>query len=237
MQAAERNLYVRAQRKRRGNGRSAIRQVERERQRLGRDLHTGVGQTLSAIRLQLEVIAVAVPDPPGPVRQALSRISTLANDALEQVRSISRRLHPPEWQRLTLETALQQLWDTSGIPQRFEASLRLENLPREPELEVKVLVYRAAQEALSNLTRHAGATRIYMALERRGERLALTIQDNGVGFDAGGFFAAPASVTAGIGLRAIREQAEALGGEFHIESGAAGTKLEITAPFSVREPG
>ena len=60
------------------------------------------------------------------------------------------RLHPPEWQRLTLESALQQLWDISGIPEKYQVSLHIQPLPREPELEVKVLMYRAAQEALSN---------------------------------------------------------------------------------------
>jgi two-component system NarL family sensor kinase len=235
LQAVERNLYTRVRQQKRGGGRQAIRQMERERQRLGRELHTGVGQMLAAIRLQLEVIAVQLPEPPGPVRQALERISTLASDALEQVRSISKRMHPPEWQRLTLEAALQQLWEMSGIPQRFEASLRLETLPREPDQEVKVLFYRAAQEALSNLTRHARATRIEMTLRGQGDGAALQIRDNGVGFDAAKLWTAPASVSSGIGLRSIREQAAALGGKLEIESGPLGTTLSVSAPYSPPE--
>jgi len=116
LQRAERDLSIFARQRRQGNGRGAVRQIELERQRLGRELHTGLGQMLAAIRLQLEIVAALLPDPPTLVQQALSRISTLANEALEQVRSVSVRLHPPEWQRLTLETALQQLWDISGIP-------------------------------------------------------------------------------------------------------------------------
>jgi signal transduction histidine kinase len=161
-------------------------------QRPGRELHTGLGQMLAAIRLQLETVAALLPDPPTLVQQALSRISTLANEALEQVRSVSSRLHPPEWQRLTLEAALQQLWDLSGIPQRFEASLRIQPLPHEPDLEVKVLMYRAAQEALSNVVRHARATRVDAALETRDDRMILTIQDDGVGFDVAGLLRGPA---------------------------------------------
>ncbi|HTS32219.1 MAG TPA: histidine kinase [Bryobacteraceae bacterium] len=232
LQHVERNLSTRARQQRRPGGRLSIVQIERERQRLARELHTGIGQMLAAIRLQLEVIAAQMPDPPALVKQSLGRISTLANDALEQVRSVSRRLHPPEWQRLALETALAQLWEMSGIPQRFETSLSLAPLPHEPALEVKVLMYRAAQEALSNLTRHSRATRIDLTLEPVGETLVLTIQDNGVGFDVAKQFSAPASVASGIGLRSIREQAHSVGGKLIVESSPVGTKLEVSAPFS-----
>jgi signal transduction histidine kinase len=232
LQLAERDLFTFAWRQRRGSGRWAVRQIELERQRLGRELHTGLGQMLAAIHLQLEIIAARLPDPPAMVQQALSRISTLANEALEQVRSVSRRLHPPEWQRLTLEAALEQLWDISGIPQRFEASLCIQPLPHQPDLEVEVLMYRAAQEALSNLARHARATRVGAALETRDDRMILTIQDDGVGFDVAGLLRGPASVASGIGLRSIREQAAALGGELEVESGPAGTKLVVSVPFS-----
>lgn len=235
LQTAERSLSTRVRQHKRGDGRQAIRQIERERQRLGLELHTGVGQLLAAIRLQLEVIAAQLPAPPDPVQQALERISALAVDALGQVRSISRRLHPPEWQRLTLESALQQLWELSGIPQRLDGTLSLETLPRQPEHEVKVLLYRAAQEALSNLTRHSKATRIEMTLHAAGDRLALKIQDNGVGFSVARLWSAPASVSSGIGLRSIRDQADAIGGKLQIESGPLGTTLIVTAPFAPLE--
>ena len=215
-----------------GAGGRAVRQVELERQRLGRDLHTGVGQLLTAIRLQTESIEMQLPEAPPLVRQALQRISTLAHDALEQVRALSSRLHPPEWQRLTIGEALRQLWDLSGIPQKFDASLRIEPLPREPGLELKIVTYRAAQEAFSNLTQHAQATRVEASLETRGGSLVLTVCDNGAGFDAARLFAAPASLASGIGLRSIREQAAGLGGRIDIRSGPAGTTLEFSAPYS-----
>ena len=230
----ERLLYGRAQRRRGRGGRKAVRQIEMERQRLGRELHTGVGQGLAAIRLQLEVIAAELPSPPDAVAQALANISTLAADTMEQARSLSRRLHPPEWQRLSLESAIRQLWEISGVPQRFAASLRVDPLPWEPQLEVKILTYRALQEALSNLVRHSEATRIDVALEVRDGELVLSIRDNGVGFNAAAMFSAPASVASGIGLRSIRETAQELGGRLEVESGAHGTKLVVSvAPFPV----
>jgi len=223
---------ARSVRRRRGPGElRALRQIELERQRLGRELHTSVGQQLSAIRLQAEVIAAELPPGQGPLQQAVDRIFALSADALEQVRSISKRLHPPEWQRLSLAAALEQLWELSGIPERFEASLRIGPLPREPELDAKILLYRAAQEAVSNLIRHSRATRVEVALEEREGELVLRFQDNGVGFDVDRVFSAPPRVTDGIGLRSIREQAESLGGKLALASGREGTTLEVVVPF------
>lgn len=231
LQRMEHTLSTRTRRLRRSGGPATIRQLELERQRLGRELHTGVGQLLAAIRMQLEVIGAQLPGPSLLVQQALAHISNLAADALEQVRTISKRLHPPEWQRLTLEAALRQLWESSGVPQLIEATLELRPLAQEPALEVKVLLYRAAQEALSNLTRHARATRVTITLEPRAEGIALVVWDDGVGFDVQALLAAPASISAGIGLRSIRDQALAVGGKLEIESGPNGTKLEVTAPY------
>jgi two-component system, NarL family, sensor kinase len=234
LEAAAYRLSERVRRRRRGAaGGTALRQIERERLRLGRELHTSVGQVLAAIRLQLEVVDTGLDGPPAGVRQALDRISGLLANALEQVRSISHRLHPPEWQRLRIEAALQQLWEISGIPQNFEASLEVHGLPREPDPEIKALLYRSMQEALSNLAHHSRARRVVGVLEVRDEAVVLTIADDGVGFDAAGLFSGPASVASGIGLRSIREQAESVGGALRIESGPAGTKLEISASFSV----
>ncbi|HEY1240585.1 MAG TPA: sensor histidine kinase [Bryobacteraceae bacterium] len=231
---AERRLARQARHLRRPGGIRALRQIELERERLGRELHTGVGQQLSAIRLQAETIAAEIPGTANPAREALDRIFALTTDALEQVRSVSKRLHPPEWQRLSLLAALEQLWELSGIPQRFQASFHIGPLPHEPELEIKILLYRAAQEALSNLIRHSRASRVDAMLAERGGQVVLTFHDNGVGFDAARVFAA-ASVSGGIGLRSIRDQAESLGGKLTVASGPAGTTLEITAPFQPAE--
>jgi signal transduction histidine kinase len=233
LQSAERELSDRA--RLRGGGRRAVRQIELERQRLGRELHASVGQMLAAIGLQIEVIAAQMPDPAEAVQRALDAIGRLADDALEQVRGISRRLHPPEWQRLTLETALSQLWEVSGIPQRFQARLYIETLPEEPAQEIKVLLYRAAQEGLANIARHSAASRVEMTLEARSGIVSLTIWDDGRGFDASRLAASPASIEAGIGLRSIREEAAGLGANLEIRSGPDGTTLRVLGPFAPRE--
>lgn len=232
----ERRLSERARRQQgAAGGGKMIRRLEKERQRLGRELHTGVGQALAAIRLQVELIGAEMPLPPPRVRQALDNIGRLSAEALDQVRTVSKRLHPPEWQRLKLEEALRQLWQTSGIGERYAAELRIEELPREPVPEVKALIYRTMQEAISNIVRHARATIVSAALRADGERVVLSVTDNGVGFDVAALRAAEANVGAGIGLRSIREQVADCGGIFDMESGPLGTKLVVSVPMSIGE--
>ncbi len=229
LQRSEQSLSALAQRTKTQPRTSAVVLIDEERRRLGRELHTGVGQMLAAIQVQVELAGSELRNQPPAVEQALNRISKLASEALDQVRAVSRRLHPPEWQRLTLRAALEELWDLSGIPQRYHARLRLEPLLIEPEFEIKILMYRAAQEAISNFTLHAHADSIEMRLEARGDLLVLAIKDNGIGFDVQRQSALSGS--SGLGLRAIREQAASVGGRLVIESGPGGTLLEIYAPY------
>jgi signal transduction histidine kinase len=225
LENAERKLAAHMRRSRNGRGAPALRQIERERQRLGRELHTGVGQMLAAIRLQLEIIAAQMPDAAEPVRLALGRIEWLAQEALQQVRGISHGLYPPDWQRLTIEEALRQLWEVTGIPQRFEARLRIDPLAREPGQEVKVMLYRAAQEALSNIARHSGARCVEMTLETPGDRIVLSLRDDGRGF------AAALKTSLGLGLRSIADACAEVGAKFEVESVPGSTTLRVWSPF------
>jgi len=210
-------------------GQGAVRQIERERLRLARELHTGVGQLLAAIRIQVEIVTRGLAAPDDAARKALDRISTLAGEALEQVRGVSRRLHVPEWQRLPLQTALRQLWELSGVPNCFTGDLRLADLRKEPSPDIKTLLYRAAQEGISNVMRHSRATRVSLSLRPRDDRVVLTIRDNGAGFETRAL-SGPPDLKAGIGLRSLREEASALGGKLLVRSGARGTTLEVSVP-------
>jgi signal transduction histidine kinase len=234
LQSLERRLAAGAHRNRDDSGRRAILQIERERQRLGRELHTDVGQMLAAISIQLEIIDTQLPSAPEPVRESLQKISILAREALERVRNISRRIHPPEWQRLRLEDALRQVWDLAGVEQRFESHVSIQTLESDPPVAIKSLIFRAAQEGLANVIRHSGAKRVGLTLSFQNRVLSLQMRDDGVGFDANQLFAAPASVASGIGLRSIREQAAEVRGKLSIISGPLGTTLEVSVPWTPR---
>jgi signal transduction histidine kinase len=231
LEQAARKLVAHARRRQTGGSRAVIELIEEERARLGRELHTGVGQLLVSILRQAEMAEAQLPAGESEVSQTVGRISSAAAEALALVRSVGARLHPPEWQRLTLEAALEQLWRISGIPQRYQAELKLTAPPAETEPVIKALFYRAAQEAFSNIDQHAHASRVSMTLATDGKQIELTVWDNGPGIDTAALVASPAMIGTGIGLRSIREQATATGGKMILESGPLGTKMMVTAPI------
>jgi signal transduction histidine kinase len=212
-------------------GPAVIEYLERERTRIGHELHAGAGQALAGIKLQLEILEAHLGSPSESVRHASERIHELAQDALAQLRAVTHRLYTPDWQRLRLEEALTRLWEITGIPQKFEARLELRLPPQEPPHAARVALYRTVQEALANIIRHSGARRVRLVLEQRGGRLELLLEDDGRGFDARQFLSGPPP-SAGIGLRSMRDHVELLRGAFIVESGPEGTRLMVSLPVT-----
>jgi signal transduction histidine kinase len=202
-------------------------ELERERSRIARELHAGAGQPLAGIKIHLEILeecASAIDDSAkgDAVRTTIGRLQTLAEQALGQVRAVSHRLHPPAWQQMTLNNALESLVDSSGLT-GLKLTKSLPALDEEPSHTVKVQVYRCAQECVSNILRHSGATEASISLRAEGGNVVLTVTDNGHGFDTG-------ASSSGIGLKAIAENARSLGGSARITSSAAGTRIVVKIP-------
>ena len=210
---------------------SVAAELERERARIARELHAGAGQPLAGIKLNLEMLDDCAQSLPPPAREAFHRLQTLAEQALAQVRAVSHRLHPPEWQSLTVEESLKALLDSSGFGNRMELAIDIETLPVQPAQSIKIALYRCAQECLGNMARHSGATRLALSLRSTGNGgemngVELKVSDNGKGFPQG----VPKEM--GIGLRSIREHASALGGTAHFASGLQGTTIQVNIPLS-----
>jgi two-component system, NarL family, sensor kinase len=203
--------------------------VEAERQRLGRELHTGVGQSLAGIQVHVSILDSALPNPAASVRRSLDQISALAGTALEQVRGVSRRLYVPAWQAHSLVDALRKLWEASGISEKFEATLDLHELSAEPLPEVRRAIYLVAQEGISNAIQHADARRVRLSLREEGGRVTLEVADDGSGFRPRTDPERPGA-SAGIGLRSMRDLARQLGGDLRAQSTAEGAKLTISFP-------
>lgn len=204
----------------RSRGGAILQELERERSRISRELHAGAGQPLAGIKMNLGMLHDCFESLPPRGREALSRVETLADRALEQVRAVSHSLHPPQWQSLTTEQAIRELAQSSGLP----TTLELNPLAIEPELPIKIALYRCAQECISNILRHSGASWFRLSLARHGEMIELHVKDDGHGFD-------PAAQGQGIGLRALREHAKNLGGSCEITSSASGTTVIVRLPF------
>ena len=211
-------------------GELLTRELERERARIARELHAGAGQPLAGIKLNLELLRSNLMNVSRPVEDNLARLQLLADQALEQVRAVSHRLYPPEWQRLALGEAIGNLWMSSGIAQKLDSSLDIQPFRQEPPHAVKVTLYRCCQECLSNILRHSGATIATLSLRQEGSRIVLSIEDNGSGFDVPDVLSENPRAR-GIGLAAMREQASSLGGSLEIESGPGGTKLAVSLPL------
>jgi len=226
---ADRELRARASTARKTMGAILADSMEAERQRLGRELHTGVGQALAGIYVHVSLLEAALPDPPEAVRRSLNQITALSGSALEQVRGVSRRLYVPAWQALPLVEALRNLWAASGISEKFAGSLDLRPLSNEPPPEVRRAIYLVAQEGISNVIQHADARRVRMSLREEDGRIALEVADDGSGF---GQPADPerSPASAGIGLRSMRDLARQLGGDLQTRNTSEGAQLTISLP-------
>ena len=211
----------------RNSGRAIVRELERERSRIARELHAGAGQPLAGIRMNLEMLDDCAAVLPQAGRDALARLQTLAKQALEQVRAVSHRLHPPDWQALTTGDALRDLVQSSGLAGCLEVAIDIRQLPVEPSHTVKIALYRCAQESISNVVRHSGATRFALSLIPAGSMVELRLEDNGRGFPQ-----VPSLGSTGIGLLAIREHTTALGGVCDISSSGDGVRIRVQLPLA-----
>lgn len=172
----------------------------RERNRVAREIHDGLGHYLTVVKTQLDAAAALIAHRPGDARATVLKAATLTGDALDDVRrSVSAlRTDAP---RLPLPEALRALTVESGLP----VTLRLEGTTRPLPPGLEHALFRSAQEALTNIRKHAGATAAEVALEfTPNGRVTLAVTDNGRGTNG--------ASSAGFGLVGIRERIEVLGG-------------------------
>ena len=225
---------VTAERRFRAVSRSVWRVQEDERRRLARELHDGIGQTLTALKNQLEVtrqdrgLAEAVDERIG---EALR----MAAQALDDTRELSRLLRPAVLDDLGLEPALS--WLARTVRERFaiDVDLDVRGLDDRLDPEIETLAFRVVQEALTNVAKHSSATSAKIRVERSPSHLRIRMSDEGRGFDPSRVFD-PVHRDGGVGLRGMRDRAELFGGTLGIDSAAGrGTRLEIVVPLG--EPG
>ncbi|WP_338758673.1 cache domain-containing protein [Massilia sp. METH4] len=202
---------------------------EEERARLSRDLHDGISQWLVSIKLQIEAGIERLSGQPS--QQEEQKMRALAvfehtagqlNKVLGEVRRISHNLRPAVLDDIGLAPALAHLAEefqhNSGMPVQFAAEGSTERLPE----VANTVLFRIAQEALTNIERHAHAGRIAITLAGGADGVTLAIADDGVGFDAAGIAQHPKR---GIGLRNMMERMEAIGGRLELDSSPGGTTV------------
>lgn len=202
----------------RSNARALAAQ-EAERHRIAQELHDEIGQSLTVVLLGLSRAAESAP--PG-LTQELQVLQETARTSLEEVREVARRLRPGVLEDLGLFSALTALAaefssHTGGFVRR-DIAAGLPKLTSEAEL----VIYRIAQEALTNAARHAEADNVDLSLTRYGSGVELRVRDNGAGL---------AGQPEGAGIRGMRERALLIGAELTVSSGPhGGTEVRLNIP-------
>ena len=193
---------------------------EAERARIARELHDDIGQQLCLLAIDLASLRNSAR---APAKALIDETSSRADRLVVSVHDLSRRLHPYKLHLMGLVAALQELQHTmsqAGIPITFTHGIVPARLPE----DLTLCLFRVVQEALQNAVKHSRARTIAVQLSFGPTELALSIVDDGVGFDV------DTAWGHGLGLVSIRERMDAIGGTFEIHSRpGAGTRLDIRA--------
>ncbi len=199
---------------------------EDERRRLARELHDGVGQTITALTLTLDAAGAAVAPSEADARLASAR--RLAEDALAETRDLANRLRPARLEQIGLAAAVRDLASRAGLPVRVQVDpAAAEAGLLDPTAAAET--YRIVQEAICNAARHSGAPEAHVTLAVRDGVLRVAVADEGGGFD-------PAiGRQSGLGLTGMRERAVLLGGHLRVETAPGeGTRVVLEVPLATR---
>ncbi|MDB5971556.1 MAG: Histidine kinase, gyrase and HSP90-like ATPase [Hydrocarboniphaga sp.] len=204
---------------------------EDERRRLARELHDGIGQTLTALANHLQRIADdAHAHENVGLAGRLGDALDITRSALHDTRELSRLLRPTLLDDLGLEVALQ--WLTRTLAERCAISIECSSTLGEQRLtqDLETLVFRVTQEALTNVIRHSNASEAQVRLTRIGNLLRLQVSDDGRGFDPGELNN-PDKLGDSVGVRGMRDRAELFGGRLELKSAPGeGTRVTLVVP-------
>src|SRR5436190_7923258 len=216
------DMLERLEHERRATSRRVLDAQEGERLRVAQDLHDQVGQTLTAALLELEHVSKHVP---GDARSGVEEVQKIVQLGLEDIRRIARELRPEALDDLGLPSALAALTERFARQARLEIDLHVDqDLPRLSR-ESELVIYRVAQEALTNVARHSGSQSAELRLERSGpDRVTLIVGDAGRGL--------PAGASAGGGMQGMAERASTVEGSLNVSNGdGGGTQIRLDVPI------
>jgi two-component system, NarL family, sensor kinase len=207
-----------------------LRAEEEERARVSRELHDGVGQLIAAVNLELETVRAEAPE---ALQPRIDDLRTLATQIGGDLRRMAHELRPAILDELGLHDALTELTrrmsrpprSTPGLPAGLTITLAVRgNLVVLPP-DLRLCCYRVAQEALTNVVKHSGASRAEVHVDLDGHALRLAISDNGKGLPEAPRSGDGAQEPTGIGLLSLRERVEAVGGSLHLSKAELGGAL------------
>jgi PAS domain S-box-containing protein len=202
---------------------------ETERRRVSRELHDEAGQSLTALKISLELMQADLLTESEKSHQSLQEAVALANETMERIRLLAQGLRPPELDVVGLDPTLEDYCRDFAVHTRLPIDYAGTELPALPD-EVTICFYRVLQEALTNVAKHAHANHVWVALRCNADTLSLAVEDDGQGFDAQTAVSVSRQPQS-IGLLGMRERLELLGGRLEIKSQPGqGTRLVAYAP-------
>ena len=212
---------------------------EDERRRVARDLHDDLGQRLAALKLSMELFDHDVAKTNEPYHARLQNLVGDVDRIITEVRRLSYNLRPLALDDFGLTVALKMLCREFEKLYDLKTDLRVsDGLPPLQDTQIDIALYRVAQNALSNVARHANARNVSIDLFQRDGSVVLAVEDDGRGFDVSSLRSKRDGKSGGLGLIGMRERSEMLGGTFKIQSSPDhGTRVEVQIPMMAADPG
>ena len=197
---------------------------ENERRRIARELHDQVGQSLSALSINMNIMHSQIPEYLPGFKRRLEDSLMLIDQTTDHIRNLMSELRPAVLDDYGLKAALD--WAAGSVASRTNLNLLVEGECKRFPPRVEISLFRIAQEALGNITRHANARNVKILLSQDGPEMSMSVTDDGVGFD-------PAAVVStkksGWGLRLMAERAESIGASLQVESAyGQGTTIRVS---------
>jgi two-component system NarL family sensor kinase len=203
---------------------------DEERRRVARDLHDSTGQTLTALKISVALLRQKLEDDE-QIREELSEIALLADQALQEIRTTSYLLHPPLLDEAGFTSAAQ--WYVEGFAQRSGVKVRMDFAPeveRLPET-IETALFRVLQESLTNVHRHSGTSEVDVRFWRGAQVAILEVRDYGRGIPKELLNRSGLVRDFGVGLAGMRERMNDLKGDLEILSADPGTRLRAIVPL------
>jgi signal transduction histidine kinase len=203
---------------------------DEERRRLSRDLHDSTGQTLAALKIAVSLLEQSCNSDTSQLA-IVSEVSDLADQAIEEIRTMSYLLHPPLLDEVGFACAAE--WYVEGFAKRsgVTVNLDIEKGPERLPMKVETTLFRVLQESLTNVHRHSRATHVVVCFWHQLERMILEIRDNGIGIPAERLaLLREGSAETGVGLAGMGERLRELDGDLQIDSNSHGTTMRAIVP-------
>jgi len=205
--------------------------LEKDRRRIARELHDHIGQTLTSLKIDIEMIHGKLKPEQREMGARITSAQEKTIQAIKDVKNISRGLRPAMIDTLGVVSSLRELFNEIQRQTDIKIKFFSRNIPKRFTPEKELAIYRIAQEALTNIIRHAKAKNVFVSLVEKDGKLLLSVEDDGVGFDQDKVMIF-SKKRGPLGLLFMRERAEQLDGEFTLESQVGkGTHLLVEIPI------